>query len=416
MESFFARYRNLIVLLAVLMVQIIGLAVQVRRTSEGRNTADNQDAASVRLIRLWAESVVAPPEKAAHYTWMSVVGLWKNYIDLRNVRKENTQLQEQIDRLRLAQASLLEDARQGQRLQTLLDFQHRYIYKTLAAQAIGSSGNLQSHVFYLDKGANAGLKPDMAVITPDGIVGKVRDVFPTTAQVLMINDQTSGAGVILENTRVRGILTGNASGQLEIVGILSDDRIKPGERVLTAGGDLVYPRGLPVGVVDKVIRDPDRDAFIIVMVKPAAHLNRLDEVLVITDTQPRLSPQDEKDLATSEAIKGEEAQEIKDQLKASEIMAEHLPSLIDPNLPPDQQPLLDNSNPTYVAHPPQPLRPDRFSPIPDNPGEPGGETGQAPKAGSNGNGNEPVSRPPAKTRPAPGGAAIPAPSNPQRNQ
>ena len=406
MESFFARYRNLIVLLAVLMVQIIGLAVQVRRTSEGRTTADSRDTASVRLIRLWAESVVAPPEKAAHYTWMSVVGLWENYINLRHVRKENMQLQEQIDRLRLAQASLLEDARQGQRLQSLLDFQHRYIYKTLAAQAIGSSGNLQSHVFYLDKGANAGLKPDMAVITPNGIVGKIRDVFPTTAQVLMINDQTSGAGVILENTRVRGILTGNASGQLEIVGILSDDRIKPGERVLTAGGDLVYPRGLPVGVVDKVVRDPDRDAFIIVMVKPAAHLNRLDEVLVITDTQPRLSPQDQKDLATSEAIKGEEAQEIKDQLKASEIMAEHLPSLIEPGVPPDQQPLLDDSNPTSVSHPPQPLHPDRFSPTPDNAGE----------AGAGGNGNRPANRPPAKTRPAQGGAATPPPSSPQRNQ
>ena len=83
----------------------------------------------------------------------------------------------------------------------------------------------------------------MAVITADGIVGKVRDVFPNTAQVLVINDQTSGAGVILESTRIRGIHTGNAAGQLEVVGILADERIKPGEKVLTAGGDLVFPRG-----------------------------------------------------------------------------------------------------------------------------------------------------------------------------
>ena len=129
----------------------------------------------------------------------------------------------------------------------------------------------------------------MAVITADGIVGKVRDVFPHTAQVLAINDQTSGAGVILETTRIRGILSGNAAGQLEIVGILADQRIKPGEKVLTAGGDLIFPRGLPVGVVEKVVRDPDRDAFIDVIVKPAAHLDRLDEVLVITSTEPRFS-------------------------------------------------------------------------------------------------------------------------------
>ena len=151
---------------------------------------------------------------------MAAIRVWQNYIDLRHVREQNQDLQKTIDRLRLEQASLLEDARQGQRLQALLDFQHRYIYTTMAAQAIGSSGSDQSRVFYLDKGSNSGLKPDMAVITADGIVGKVRDVFPSTAQVLVINDQTSGAGVILETTRIRGILTGNASGQLEIVGIL----------------------------------------------------------------------------------------------------------------------------------------------------------------------------------------------------
>jgi rod shape-determining protein MreC len=78
-------------------------------------------------------------------------------LDLRHVREQNQDLQKTIDRLRLEQASLLEDARQGQRLQALLDFQQKYIYKTLAAQAIGSSGSDQSRVFYLDKGSNDGL-------------------------------------------------------------------------------------------------------------------------------------------------------------------------------------------------------------------------------------------------------------------
>ena len=362
MESFFTRYRNLIVLLAVLLVQIVGLAVQVRRTDEGRRTIDPRDPPGVRLIRLWAEALVAPPERGIQNAKMAVVHMWQNYVDLRHVRDQNQDLQKTIDRLRLEQASLLEDARQGERLQALLDFQHRYIYSTLAAQAIGSSGSDQSRVFYLDKGSNSGLKPDMAVITADGIVGKVRDVFPSTAQVLVINDQTSGAGVILETTRIRGVLTGNASGQLEVVRISADARIKAGERVLTAGGDLVFPRGLPVGEVEKVVPDPDSDGLVRVIVKPSAHLDRLDEVLVITNTQPRFSPDQQQDLATSESVAGAEAAAIKDQLKASQIMAERLPGLIDPNLPPDQQPLLDTSNPTPVAHPPQALHPDRFTP------------------------------------------------------
>jgi rod shape-determining protein MreC len=371
MESFFIRYRNVLVLLTLLVAQIVGLAVQVRRTGSGRNTLDPQDGPGVRLIRLWADAVVSPPEWLIHQSKLGTTNLWNQYIDLRHTQQDNQELQKTIDRLRLEQAALLEDAKQGQRLQALQNFQEKYIYKTVAAQAIGSSGSDQSRVFTIDKGSNYGLKPDMAVITADGIVGKVREVFPATAQVLAINDQSSGAGVILETTRIRGILRGNAIGQPQIVGILADQRIQPGEKVLTAGGDLIFPRGLPVGVVEKVVRDPDRDAFIDVVVKPAAHLDRLDEVLVITATEARFSEQQQQDLATSEALKGPEAAAIEEQKKASAIMAERLPGLIDPKLPPDQQPLLDSSNPSLLGRPPQALHPDRFTPGGQNQSAPG---------------------------------------------
>ena len=362
MESFFVRYRNLVVLLAILMAQIAGLAVQVRRTSNGSNTLDADDPSSVRLIRLWANAIIAPPERMIHWTKLSIVGTWTNYIDLTHVRRQNQDLEKEIGRLRLEQAALLEDARQGQRLQALLGFQQKYIYSTVAAQAYGSSGSDRSHVFYIDKGAHDGLKPDMAVITADGIVGKVRDVFPHTAQVLAVNDSTSGAGVILETTRIRGILKGDASGRLEVVGVATDQRIKPGENVLTAGGDMIFPRGLPVGVVEKVVRDPDRDGLVDILLKPAAHLNRLDEVLVITSTEPRFPPDQQQDIAVSNTLETAVSPAIRDQVKASEIMAEKLPGLIDPNLPADQQPLHDTSNPNPATPPPQPLKPDEFSP------------------------------------------------------
>jgi len=376
MESIFVRYRNLLVLLALLAAQLIGLAVQVHQTDAGRVVLDPRDSNGVRLIRLWANALVSPPERLIHWSGASVVGVWENYIDLRHVRQQNKDLQKTIDRLRLEQAALLEDARQGERLQALMHFQEKYIYKTLTAQVIGTSGNSQSQVFYIDKGSDAGLARDMAVITPDGIVGKVRDVFPHTAQVLAINDQTSGAGVILATTRIRGILRGNALGQPEVVNVMADSRIKPGEQVLTAGGDMIFPRGLPVGVVQKVVPDPDRDSFIDVIVKPAAQLDRLDEVLVITATEPRFPPQDEKDMATSEAEMGPEVQAEEAQKKASEIMAERLPGLIEPNVPADQQPLNDSTPPNPVATPPQPLHPDRFSPQDVPNGDNGADTGQ----------------------------------------
>lgn len=415
MESLFERYRNLMVLLILLLMQIVGLAMQVHRGDSGRMSLDARDSKGVRLIRLWATSFVTPPERFFHSIGASTSYLWQNYFDLRHVRQQNQDLQETVDRLRLEEAALLEDAHQGERLQQLVSFQQRYIYKTLAVQVIGTSGTEQSRLFYIDKGADARLERDMAVVTADGIVGKVRDVFPHSAQVLMINDQSSGAGVILETTRIRGILRGNAVGQPQIVGLMADSRITPGERVLTAGGDDIFPRGLPVGVVDRVIPDPDQDGFIKVIIKPAAHLDRLDEALVITSVQPRFSPDQQQDMATSEALKGPqaEADEEQAQKKASEVLAERLPGLMEPNVPPDQQPLNDTSNPNPVSHPPMPLHPDRFSPgaapVADS-----GEAGEtAPSAATPKSSSTPTSgtnKSPAKTPPKPNHE-----STPQRN-
>lgn len=365
MESFLSRYRNLVVLTVLLVVQIIGLAMQVRRAN-GRNLYDPADSSGVRLIRLWANALVSPPERAAEFSKTGVAQLWRDYFDLRHVRQQNADLQATVDRLRLEQAEMLEDARQGQRLQALLGFQEKYLYSTQVAQVIGTSGSDQSRLFTIDKGSRQGIRRDMAVITPEGIVGKVREVFGDTAQVLEINDQSSGAGVILETTRIRGILRGNAQGQPQIVGILADNRIKPGEKVWTAGGDEIFPRGLPVGVVQKVVADPQRDGFIHVIVKPAAHLDQLDEVLVITSLQPRFSPDQLKDMAQSQQLKGAEADELDQQQKASEIMAERLPGITDPNAP--QAKPADGSAPP--ATPPQavvpkllpPAHADRFTP------------------------------------------------------
>jgi len=346
MESFFSRYRNLMVLIAALLVQVIGLAVQVRKPVSSLPTSaqmalkldsgqagGGDDSKSVRLIRLWAASLVTPVERAIHGTTEGATSLWGGYVDLRHTRDQNKELQQTVDRLRLEQATLLEDARQGQRLQALVKFQESYIYKTMAAQVIGTSGSTQSDVIYIDKGAADGLKPDMAVITSDGIVGKVRDVFDHSAQVLMINDQTSGAGVVLETTRVRGILRGNAMGQPQVINILQDQRIQPGEHVLTAGGDQIFPRGLPVGVVEKVVRDTERGSFINVIVKPAANLQHLDEVLVITALDAQLSPQQLADLNTSEELKGAEVAAEAERKRSAAEMAERLPGLTDPNAP-----------------------------------------------------------------------------------
>ncbi len=411
MESFFVRYRNLLVLLALLVAQILGLAIQVRRNAEGRTSYDPRDSEGVQLIRLWANAVVSPPERAVANSRSGAGWIWENYFDLRNVRQQNQNLQSEIDQLRLEQAELLEDARAGQRLEALNGFQQKYLYKTIIAQVIGGSGTDLSRVFYLNKGKDEGIARDMAVITPEGIAGKVREVYPHSAQVLAINDQTSGAGVILETTRIRGILRGNAQGEPAVVNILADQRIQPGEKVLTAGGDQIFPRGLPVGTVEKVEKDPDRDGFIQVVVKPASRLNGLDEVLVITDSEPRLNDKQLKDLAASESEKSVEAAALNEQKKASQILEEKLPGLTDPNA---AKPAANAAQPGDGSTPAAPAGPklltpqhsDRFTP--GYTGPPAQPADQAPKpatpkpaTGNNPTGNTSGANHPATQTPKP---------------
>jgi len=302
METVLGRYRNLIILVGVLFLQVLGLAVQVKRTS---------DAESTRLIRVWAVGTITPLERGLVWGQTYIGNLWHNYFYLRGVRAENRQLKEQIDQLRLEQVRLNQDAEQAHRLQALLSFKQRYISKTVAAQVIGSSGSDQSRSVYIDKGVSDGIEQGMAVLTADGVVGKVLTVFPSTSLVLLINDQSSGVGAILEKSRVQGVLRGTPNGEVMLERVMSDEQVAPGETLLTSGGDQIFPKGLPLGRVAKVA-GTDSGLFLNVKVKPAANLGRLEEVLVVLARQEHQ--------ATAEGT---------GRVRTVDIMAQRLPSVPD---------------------------------------------------------------------------------------
>lgn len=299
MDTFLGRYKNLIVLAAILFAQIVALAVQVRRPAQEGET---------RLIRLWAISAVTPIEKAVVHSQEWVQGLFTNYAYLRGVRRENRQLKAEIERMKIDEARFNEDARMARRIQALLAFKQQYVDSTVAAQVIGTSGSEQSRVIYIDKGSDDGIKTDMAVITPTGIVGKIVQVFPDASQVLPINDQFSGVGAALKDSRLQGILKGAPNGATTLQYVMSDEKVVPGEEVITSGGDRIFPKGLPVGKVVSV--EPGKDLFLNIRVVPSSRLDQLEEVLVVTKITEKLP--DTKDLGP---------------LRASDILAERLPSV-----------------------------------------------------------------------------------------
>jgi rod shape-determining protein MreC len=175
---------------------------------------------------------------------------------------------------------------------------------------IGSSGSETSHIIYIDRGSNEGVEPNMAVITPEGIIGKVLRAYPSTSQVLEITDQTSGVGATLVKSRLQGILKGQPAGNPNLAYIMADESVAPGEDVITSGGDRIFPKGLPIGKVASV--SPGRDLFLNVRVTPSANLSRLEEVLVITKITEKEA--DTKGLGP---------------IRAADILAQRLPSVPD---------------------------------------------------------------------------------------
>jgi rod shape-determining protein MreC len=195
-------------------------------------------------------------------------------------------------------------------LQALLAFKEQFISQTLAAQVIGSSGSAQSRSIYIDKGTRDGIKTDMAVITADGVVGKVLRVFHSTSLVLLIDDQSSGVGALLEKSRLQGVVRGTPAGEVLLEKVTSDQQVQAGEAVLTSGGDRIFPKGLAVGTVTKISQGSD--LFLNIGVRPAANLNKLEEVLVVTKLE-------EKDVLPTQT----------GPVRAADILAQRLPSVPD---------------------------------------------------------------------------------------
>ena len=268
-----SRHGSLKLLGVVLVLQVLLLAVQIRRERQ------------VRLVRVWAVELLSPVQRAGAWCIGTVKDGWGGYVALHHTRQENLQLQSELDQMRMQNQALEGRAAEADRLARLLGFRQAHAdVPMLAAQVIGASPDPGSHILSLDRGSRDGVRRDMGVITPDGVVGKILAVYPDTSQVLVLNDKDSGVGALLAATRTQGPVKGTGEPLLEMDYVSSDEKITVGEAILTSGQDRIFPKDLPVGNVVAAQPDP-HSPFMSIRVRPAAQLDQLEEVLILLTRQ-----------------------------------------------------------------------------------------------------------------------------------
>jgi len=261
------RQRGGILFGAVVLAHIILISAQVNSRS------------GVPVLETVTFGVFAEIQRAAAAVFNGGRQTWKGYLDLRGVRAENDVLKHQLDSLQiqLQQQRIL--AERSQQLQRLLELRDQAGLSTTAADVIGVGASPDFQTITINKGTNEGIKPDMAVISPAGVVGRIVTPSRRAAKVQLLIDRNAAAGALIERTRVQGVVLGTGENilRMEYVAELGD--VKSGDTVVTSGVDGIYPKGFVIGRVDKVERGGG--AYKIITVRPMVDLRSLETVLVV---------------------------------------------------------------------------------------------------------------------------------------
>jgi len=264
------RQRTAVLFIAVMLGHILLISAQVNSKN------------GVPLLEVVTFGVFSEVQRAASALTGGVRRAWSGYIGLREVRGENDQLKRQLAELQVQFQQDHAAAEHAQQLEGLLGFQKQIEVQTIAAGVIGAGASPDFRTATIDKGSSAGLKANMAVIAPMGVVGRIVTLAPRAAKVQLLIDRNAGAGALVERSRTQGVILGSSAGdgllRMEYVSGVAD--VKAGDTIVTSGIDGIYPKGFLIGTVESV----DRGAGIykIIRVRPAVDFNRLEEVLVVT--------------------------------------------------------------------------------------------------------------------------------------
>ncbi len=261
------RQRTGYLFLAVIVGHVILISTQVN-TKRG-----------VPLLEAVVFGLFAEVQRASNSVAGDVRQWWQDYFALQQVRSENTELKQEVAQLRVRLQQERGQAQQSQTLQRLLSLKTSTMLSTTAASVIAGGASPEFRTITIDKGTGDGLRPDMAVIAPAGVVGRIIIPSARASKVQLLIDRNAAAGALIERTRAQGVVVGTGADRLRMDYVPSSADVKAGDTVVTSGIDGIYPKGFVVGQIESVQRGAGEYSAIII--RPAVDFSALESVLVV---------------------------------------------------------------------------------------------------------------------------------------
>jgi rod shape-determining protein MreC len=262
------RQRTAVLFIAVMLGHVLLISAQVNSKS------------GVPILEVVTFGAFSEVQRAASSAIGGVRNAWTGYANLRGVRFENDQLKRQLGELQVQIQQERAAAQRAHQLESLLGVQQQLQVRTTAAGVIGAGASPDFRTATINKGAGDGLKANMAVVAPTGVVGRIVTVAPRASKVQLLVDRNAGAGALVERSRAQGVVLGAGEDLLRMEYVSAVADVKAGDTIVTSGIDGIYPKGFVIGKVETVVKG--YGFYKIIRVRPSVDFNRLEEVLVVT--------------------------------------------------------------------------------------------------------------------------------------
>src|SRR5213592_1491122 len=256
-----------IVVLSLLFV-LMSLSTRTRYIGETRT-----------MFERTVMTIFSPVPKMVNWIGQSTSDMYHGYLDMRRAVNENYQLHQRVIGLTAENLKMRQSEGDLKRLRSLLGYADQFSMPTTMAQAVmlDTSGRFKSMI--LDRGSNAGIQVNDAVVNANGLIGRVVLTTKDLAKVQLVTDSNSSVGALVERTRRQGVIRGDGGNGAQMYDVPSLADVQPGDTVLTAGIDGIYPKGIPIGTVVKA--EKGQELFKSIRLKPSVDFGSVEEVIIL---------------------------------------------------------------------------------------------------------------------------------------